>query len=90
MNLYREALVARRERALGTAECIEWLDTEPGLLAFRSGNTVVAVNTSHGDHPLPATGTIVVASNPQVGRTGAAWNQDKLLPADGAVWLEVH
>lgn len=90
LNLYREALVARRERALGTAECIEWIDTDPGVLAFRSGNTVVAVNTSHAGHPLPVAGKIVVASNPQVGRSGSEWSQDKWLPADGAVWLEVH
>jgi alpha-glucosidase len=76
LEFYRTALAARREHGLG-AGTIEWLDSDPGVIALRNGGVTVVANTGSASVPLPA-GEVIVASGPlEVG----------LLPGDTTVWL---
>jgi alpha-glucosidase len=75
LRLYREAL--RQRRALAV-EDFEWLPGPDRTLVFGRGRFVCAVNVSEQAVPLPAAGTVVLASGPLDG--------DRL-PPDTAVWV---
>jgi alpha-glucosidase len=76
LELYTAAISARREHGLAS-NAIEWLPSEPGVLAFRSGGLTIVANTAETPATLPP-GEIVVASGP----AGSG-----LLPGDTTVWL---
>lgn len=76
LSLYRRALELRRERARFDAG-IEWLPAPEGVVAFRSGDLVCALNTGERPVALPE-GTLLLASGP----AGHAE-----LPPNTAVWL---
>ncbi|MFZ4895324.1 glycoside hydrolase family 13 protein [Plantibacter sp. Mn2098] len=81
LSLYRRALAIRHERvALGDGS-LEWLDAEPGVLAFSRGAGFVSI-TNLGSEPvaLPQHRSILLASGPL---------QHGLLPSDTTAWLEV-
>jgi len=76
LELYKSLLAARREHGLG-AGTLEWIESDPEVVAFRNGDITVVVNFGENPVELPA-GTVVVASGPLDGN---------LLPTDTAVWL---
>ncbi|MFD3781269.1 DUF3459 domain-containing protein, partial [Streptomyces sp. NPDC058612] len=79
LELYRAALRIRRERAeLGAGDAVEWLEAPAGVLAFRRGAFVCAVNTTGAPVRLPAPGAVLLAS--------AAPGDPDVLPGDSAVW----
>lgn len=87
LELYRRALVLRRERAaLGRGNSVEWLDAPAGVLAFRRGGAdgaavLCVTNTTERVAELPEAlarpGRLLLASGPYAG--GA-------LPADTTAW----
>lgn len=77
LELYTAALAARRLHGLASGT-IEWLPSEPAVLAFRSQGLMIVANTAETPASLPA-GEIVVAS----GLVG-----DGVLPGDTTVWLK--
>ncbi|MEU9007828.1 DUF3459 domain-containing protein, partial [Streptomyces sp. NPDC048551] len=82
LELYRTALRIRRERPeLGAGDAVEWLPAPDGVLAFRRGGFVCAVNTTEEPVRLPAPGTVLLASQALTGEAD-------LLPADTAVWWQ--
>jgi alpha-glucosidase len=76
LEFYRTALAARREYGLG-AGTIEWLDSDPDVIALRNRGVTVVANTGSASIPLPA-GEVIVASGP-LGKG--------ILPGDTTVWL---
>ena len=77
--LYRQALrLRKREAALGDGP-LTWLDSAPGVLAFRRGDFFTSV-TNLGGEPvaLPDHDSILLASTPLA---------DGLLPPDSTAWL---
>jgi len=79
LALYRAALAIRRaEPALGDGG-LDWLATDPEVLAFRRGEDFVSV-TNLGDRPvvLPAHRDVILTSRPL---------EDGLLPTDSTAWL---
>jgi alpha-glucosidase len=83
LALYTAALRARREAAVGAGDAVEWLDTDPEILAFRRGaGFACAVNMSGAAAVVPLTGEVLVASGPVEQRADGV-----VLPADTAVWL---
>jgi alpha-glucosidase len=76
LEFYRSALAARREHGLG-AGSLDWVPTEPGVVAYRNGKIRVIANTGAKPVALPK-GEVIVAS----GDLG-----DGLLPGDTTVWL---
>ncbi len=79
LTMYQEALAARRTHDLAFGE-VEWLDREPDVLSFRSGNVTVVVNLRDEPVDIPD-GEIVLASGPLEGADG------RTLPQDTAVWV---
>ncbi|WP_331754432.1 glycoside hydrolase family 13 protein (plasmid) [Streptomyces sp. NBC_00012] len=81
LELYRTALRLRREHpALGDGT-MTWLDTPPGVLAFRRDpGFVCVVNLSAAPYPLPDHSSALL---------GSASAEDSVLATDHAVWLEV-
>ena len=79
LNLYRTALRLRRELAgLGDGP-LQWLPSEPGVLAFRRGPEVaVVLNAGRRACDLPAHREVLLASGALEGGQ---------LPPDTAVWL---
>jgi alpha-glucosidase len=77
LELYRDALRARREHGLG-AQTLAWLPgDDPDVLAFTVGEVTVVANTGTRTVPLPA-GEVLVASGPL--------GIDRM-PGDTTVWL---
>ena len=88
LELYRTALRVRHEHpALAGTDGIGWLETEPGVLAFRrtAGNTELTcvVNISG------AAATITGYGRPVVASAGLTERGDgHVLPVDAAAWFE--
>ncbi|KKK05366.1 glycoside hydrolase family 13 protein [Micromonospora sp. HK10] len=88
LELYRTALRVRHEHpALAGTDGISWLETEPGVLAFRrtAGNTELTcvVNISG------AAATIIGYGRPVVASAGLTERGDgHVLPVDAAAWFE--
>ncbi|MEH0934055.1 glycoside hydrolase family 13 protein [Micromonospora psammae] len=79
LTLYRTAIRLRREHLSSIAATLEWLPTDPALLAFtRPGGFAFLANLSDQPVALPGPGEILLAS-------GAL--PDGLVPPDTAVWL---
>jgi alpha-glucosidase len=76
LELYIAAIAARRASGLASGT-IEWLASEPDVLAFRNRDLTIVANTGTTPARLPA-GEIVVASGPA---------GDGVLPGDTTVWL---
>ncbi|MBQ1049799.1 glycoside hydrolase family 13 protein [Micromonospora sp. C51] len=88
LELYRAALRIRHTHpALADLGGITWLESGPGVLAFRreAGDTVLTcvVNISDAPVVIDGYGTPLVASAPLSERDGG-----HLLPVDAAVWFE--
>ncbi|WP_435178565.1 glycoside hydrolase family 13 protein [Actinacidiphila sp. bgisy145] len=81
LSLYRAAIRLRKDTPeLGHGTAFTWLDSAPGVLAFRrSPGFVCVVNLSPDPAPLPAHRTLLLASAPLA--------SDGLLPQDTAAWL---
>ena len=77
LNLYRDALAARRAVWVDAGD-LEWIQTTPDVAAFRRGTAQCWVNTGEEPVELPRDAKVLLASVP--GTEGH-------LPADGAVWL---
>ncbi|CAJ1501205.1 alpha-amylase family glycosyl hydrolase [[Mycobacterium] holstebronense] len=77
LSLYRQALEIRRSSTELTGSQVDWLDALPGMLIFRRGGLVCALNA--GDLPvdLPE-GQLILASAPATGG---------VLPPNTAAWL---
>ena len=76
---YRAALAIRRaEPALGDGG-LDWIATDPEVLAFRRGEDFVCI-ANLGPHPvaLPAHRDVILTSRPL---------EDGLLPTDSTAWL---
>ncbi|MFJ9629714.1 alpha-amylase family glycosyl hydrolase [Streptomyces sp. NPDC101175] len=82
LELYRAALRLRRAHpALGDGT-LAWLDTPPGVLAFRRDpGFVCVVNLSAAPYPLPGDSRVLLGSAPV---------EDGVLGTDHAVWLEIQ
>ncbi|QJY48304.1 glycoside hydrolase family 13 protein [Pseudonocardia broussonetiae] len=80
LTLYRAALALRREHpALGDGT-LEWLPSEPGVLAFSRGDGFTClVNLSASPVPLPSGSRVLLATEALL----------DVLPVDAAVWLTV-
>ena len=76
LEFYRAALAARAAHGLG-AGSVEWLPSQPGVLALRNGDVTVVANTGTTPVPLPA-GEVLLTSGPLA---------DGILPGDTTVWL---
>lgn len=64
LNLFRRALSARQE-LITITKTIEWIQTEKDhLLAFRRGNYLVLLNTSHSAEVFASQGLLLLASDP--------------------------
>ena len=61
LELYRQAIRARRHHLTGVAE-LAWLPSETGVLSFRRGDVVCVVNLSPDPIPLAGPGSVLVAS----------------------------
>jgi alpha-glucosidase len=76
LELYIAAIAVRRTHDLASG-AIEWLPSEPDVLAFRNGDLTIVANTGTSPASLPA-GEIVIASGPA---------GDGVLPGDTTVWM---
>ncbi|PWU52317.1 alpha-amylase [Micromonospora globispora] len=89
LELYRAALRIRHEHPAlaGTTDGITWLETEPGVLAFRrcAGDTELTcvVNISGAEVTIDGYGRPVVAS-----ATLTEQDDGHVLPVDAAAWFE--
>ncbi|WP_319459058.1 glycoside hydrolase family 13 protein [Micromonospora sp. RTP1Z1] len=89
LELYRAALRIRHEHPAlaGTTGGVTWLETEPGVLAFRrtAGDTVLTcvVNISGAEVTIDGHGRPIVASA-DLTEQGAG----HVLPVDAAAWFE--
>ena len=81
LSLYRDALAIRRSQtSLGEGH-LDWLPTEPDVLAFtRGGGFACLVNLGRDTVPLPRDGHVLIASSELEGGG---------LPADTAVWIHL-
>jgi glycosidase len=77
LSLVRDLLATRR--VLGDG--IELLDAAPGVLAYRRGEHVIAVNTTPEERPAPASGDVVLETRP--GALGAG----TLAPSSAAITM---
>jgi len=79
LALYRSALAIRRaEPALGDGS-LEWLPSEPGVLAFsRGGGFASVTNLSAGPIALPEHGEVLLSSEEL---------ENGALPADATAWI---
>jgi alpha-glucosidase len=78
LNLYRAALRLRKSQAALGGGSLQWLPSEPGVLAFRRepGLTVV---TNISSASVPISGRVLLSSSPL--------NANGTLPPDTTVWL---
>jgi alpha-glucosidase len=76
--MYEHAIRLRREHALGLGS-VAWTDLGSDVLAFRSGDVLVALNLGSEPARLPA-GEVLLASDER------AVADDALQP-DGGVWM---
>ncbi|BCJ35858.1 alpha-glucosidase [Actinocatenispora thailandica] len=82
LTLYRRALAIRRDSPELRDERFDWLDTRPGVLAFRRGDGFgCVVNLAAHPAPLPSHVAVLLASAPLAGG---------LLPPDTAAWLRLR
>ncbi len=80
LELYRAALLHRRERPALRDGDLAWVESLPGTLHFtRDADFACLVNISAGPVALPAGAQVVLAS--------AALTADGHLPTDATVWL---
>jgi len=77
---YAAAIEARKQHFAGS-DSLCWIETVPGVLAFRRGRVACVVNTTNEDVELPVTGTVVLSSVP------APSGQ---LPANSAMYVELE
>ncbi|MEY2247392.1 glycoside hydrolase family 13 protein [Streptomyces sp. BF23-18] len=83
LELYRDALAVRRERAdLGAGDGVTWLTAPEGVLAFRRGDFVCTANTGNKAVTVPAYGRVLVSS----GEVTLSKDGQAQLPADTTVW----
>ncbi|MFF8531137.1 glycoside hydrolase family 13 protein [Streptomyces sp. NPDC015532] len=83
LELYRDALAVRRERAdLGAGDGVTWLTAPEGVLAFRRGDFVCTANTGNKVVTVPAYGRVLVSS----GEVTLSKDGQAQLPADTTVW----
>jgi alpha-glucosidase len=94
LELYRAALALRHSHpalATETGE-ISWLETGPGVLAFRrtaaGAELTCVVNLSSAPVTLTGYGEPLVASAAPTGPGTAPGQAGYLLPVDGAVWFD--
>jgi alpha-glucosidase len=81
LSLYRRLLRLRRDFALADYETLQVRD---GLLAYRRGDYVVALNLGDADEPVAATGRIAAA--PDIAREGEQVARETVLrPGEGLV-----
>ncbi|WP_184840887.1 glycoside hydrolase family 13 protein [Allocatelliglobosispora scoriae] len=82
LNLYREALRLRHHHPALGGGGVEWLETAPGVLAFRREPGLVVVVNVSGDPVNLADfgGEVLIASSPLA---------DDVLPVATAAWLSV-
>ncbi len=86
LELYRDALAVRRERAdLGAGDGVTWLTAPEGVLAFRRGDFVCTANTGNKAVTVPAYGRVLVSS----GEVTLSKDGEAKLPADTTVWWAV-
>ena len=79
LSLYRQLIGIRAEHHAWAGEELQWLEAPDGVLAFRRGTFVCAVNFAGDARPFPSGGAVLAASREYDGAT---------LPADTAVWIE--
>jgi len=77
LSLYRQALEIRRSRTELTGSQIDWLDALPGMLIFRRGGLICALNAGNRPVDLPE-GQLILASAPTT---------EGVLPPNTAAWL---
>ena len=80
---FRHALAARRRLAVRLPNHMDWLRGTAGVLAYRHGPLTVACNFSSRTVRLPATGRLLLGSNPLV----RAHSRVLSLPPNSAAWL---
>jgi alpha-glucosidase len=80
LALYRDAIALRRALGLGRGS-LEWQESAPDVLAFRSGTAFVALNLGREPWTLP-TGEVLIAGDREAVVDG------RLRP-DQAVWMRV-
>ena len=78
LRLYRDALRLRRAHLVDAGPLV-WLDTQPGVLAFRRGTLTCWLNTSDQPAALPG-GRLLLGSAPG--------QDDRSLPVDAAAWVD--
>jgi alpha-glucosidase len=76
-ELYRSALLLRREHGLG-AGTLAWQDAPAGALAFRNGDLLVLTNFGAAPVALPAEASVLLSSEPL--------DADCRVPGDVTVW----
>ena len=79
LEMYREALVLRREHRLGRGRLTWVADAPAGTLEFDNGDVRVIVNCSAAAVALPADRVVAAQSGPLTA--------DGMLPVNTAVWL---
>lgn len=79
LSLYRRLIAIRTEHDAWASEELEWLGAPDGVLAFRRGKLVVAVNFTDDPQPFTAEGEVLVTSDEYDGQA---------LPGNSAVWIE--
>jgi alpha-glucosidase len=80
---FRRALATRRRLAGRLPNRMQWLDGCPSVLAYRYGPLTVGCNFSSRPVRLPATGRLLLGSDPLVRANGHVLK----LPANSAAWL---
>ncbi|MFC5910177.1 glycoside hydrolase family 13 protein [Streptacidiphilus monticola] len=90
LELYRSALAVRREQAaLGAGDSVDWMDAQPGVLAFRrtaadGSSVVVTANTTGEPVRMAAPGRLLIGSGEVV-----VVDDETVLPADTTAWWAV-
>jgi alpha-glucosidase len=80
LSLVRDLLTLRR--VLG--EGLELIDAAPGVLAYRRGDHEVAINTTGEERPAPASGEVILETEPGALRGRA------LAPHSGVITMGLH
>jgi glycosidase len=78
LALYRDLIAARR----GLRGGVTFLDVAEGVVAFRRGSDVVALNLAAEERPAPAAGALVRATSHALGGPGSGAPQ-VLGPGEG-------
>ncbi|WP_020574126.1 glycoside hydrolase family 13 protein [Actinopolymorpha alba] len=83
LSLYRQAIAVRRETPALSAHELQWLATEPGVLAFSRGDGFTCVlNCSNQPVVSPVQGELLLATDDEVG--------EKMPPNSAAWWQLPH